>query len=64
MTPTRVIPISVGIKIKLNPKMIITIDPIIRMFFISILNPITAWQLTMDLVHKIAHVFVQAVLVL
>ena len=42
MTPTRVIPISVGIKIKLNPKMIITIDAITKMFFIFILNQITA----------------------
>ena len=35
MTPIRVIPISVEIKIKLSPKMIITIDAITRMFFIS-----------------------------
>ena len=41
MTPTRVIPISVGIKIKLSPKMTITIDAISRMFFIFILNKIT-----------------------
>ncbi len=64
MTPTRVIPISVGIKIIFSPKMIITIDAIIRMFFNLILNKITAWQLITDLVRKIAHVFVQAALVL
>jgi len=41
MTPTRVIPISVGIKNKFRPKMIIMIDAISRMFFIFILNKIT-----------------------
>ncbi len=44
MTPPRVIPISVGIKIKLSPKMIITIDAISKMFFIFILNKSTNFK--------------------
>ncbi len=40
MTPSRVIPISVGIKIKLSPKMIKMIAPITSIFFINILNKI------------------------
>jgi len=38
MVPTRVIPISVGKKIKLSPKMTITIDAMSRMFFIFIFS--------------------------
>jgi len=41
MTPPRVIPISVGVKIILSPKMTSTIDAISRMFFIFILNKTT-----------------------
>ncbi len=41
MTPPRVIPISVGVKIILSPKMAKTIDTISRMFFIFILNKTT-----------------------
>jgi len=44
MTPPRVIPISVGIKITLSPKMIITIDAISRMFFTFILNKSTNFK--------------------
>jgi len=41
MVPSTVIPIPVGIKIKLSPKIVITADAINRMNFVVILNKIT-----------------------